>query len=607
MRPTPSLLAFAITFAISAALTPALRAVAHRYHLYAEPTRDRWHRKPVALLGGFAIAGAFLTGLILTGELRPLLPLLLCTGAMFAVGTADDIWDVRPTTKLVAQVIVAAALIYLAPHVSLTGSIVLDWVLALLWIVGITNAFNLLDNIDGLAAGIAVIAGLCYLAIMSFRGSDPMLLAIAAFTGAVLGFLIYNFEPASIFMGDGGSLFLGSFLGTASFLLAPTLAPQVASMALVPLLILLIPIFDTTFVTLTRRLAGRSAIVGGRDHTSHRLVALGITDRQAVLALYALAAIGGLVAISLGHVNLDYAAVIISLYLIVVAALGVVLGHVNAAEEGVASRAADGRAPLVADLTYQYRIYEVLLDMALIAVAYYASFRIRFDQQRFTHFLPPFVNSFPIVVACQLTGLWLVGKYRQVWPGFDSEEVLTIVKGVALGVAGAVSFVVYLYRFESFSRGMFVIDGVLLSALIVGSRVAITRIDEYLRTQRTLGGRAALIYGAGRGGALLVRELLQNRSLGLTPVGFVDDDRSKRRIKLSGIPVLGQVTDLAAIIRDHSVSEVLISIRGLAPEQLALVVDICRQHGVQARLMRLSLERVADLGTIGFPEHEGKG
>lgn len=560
----------------------------------------------MALFGGFAIAVAFLAGLSLNPELRPLLPLLLCTGAMFAIGTVDDIWDVKPATKLAGQMIVAAGLIYAAPRVALTGSVIGDFVLAFVWIVGITNAFNLLDNIDGLAAGIAVIAGLCYLAIMSPGGSEPMRTAIAAFAGAVLGFLIYNFEPASIFMGNGGSLFLGSFLASSSFLLAPSLAPRFASMALVPLLILLIPIFDTTFVTLTRRLAGRSAMAGGRDHTSHRLVALGISDRQAVLALYALAAIGGLVAIGLRHVNLDYAAVIISLYLIVVAALGVVLGHVKAAEEGVAAGAEDGRAPLVADLAYQYRIYEVLLDAALIAVAYYASFRIRFDQQRFTQFLPPFVGSFPIVVGCQLAGLWLVGKYRQVWPGFDSEEVLTIVKGVALGVAGSISVVVYLYRFESFSRGMFIIDGVVLSALLVGSRVAITRIDEYLRNQRTQGGRATLIYGAGRGGALLVRELLQNRSLGLTPVGFIDDDPSKRRIRLSGVPVLGQVTDLAAVIRDHGVAEVLISIRGLAPEPLALVVNICRQHGIEARRMRLSLETVDDLERHGSLGDEGK-
>ena len=586
------LLAFSITLAISAALTPALRAVAHRYHLYALPTRDRWHRKPVARLGGFAMVGAFFVGLSLSADWRPLLPLLCCAGAMFAIGTADDIWHVPATTKLVAQMIVAAGLIYLTPRVPLSGSVVVDLVLAFTWIIGITNAFNLLDNIDGLAAGIAVIAGVSYLAIISPGGSEPMRLAMAAFTGAALGFLIYNFEPASIFMGDGGSLFLGAFLGTSSFLLAPSLAPRFASTALVPLLILLIPIFDTTFVTLTRRLAGRSAMVGGRDHTSHRLVALGVSDRQAVLALYLLAAIGGLVAIVLRHVQLDDAAIIISLYLLVVAALGVVLGHVKAAEEGAAADVEGGQAPLVADLTYQYRIYEVLLDVALIAVAYYASFRIRFDQLQFAQFLPPFVQSFPIVVASQLAGLWLVGKYRQVWPRFDSEEVLTIIKGVALGVAGSVSLVVYLYRFERFSRGVFVIDGVVLTALLVGSRVAITRIDEYLRSQRTQGGRAALIYGAGRGGAVLVRELLQNRALGMTPVGFIDDDRSKRRLRLSGVPVLGHVTDLPAVIRSRRVAEVLISIHSLAPEQLALVVDICRQHGIEARRMRLTLEHI---------------
>src|SRR6185436_3601618 len=199
-------------------------------------------------------------------------------------------------------------------------------------------------------------------------------LSLAAFTGAVLGFLIYNFQPASIFMGDGGSFFLGSFLGATSLLATPTGPRPVGSVALVAILILLIPILDTTFVTLTRRLAGRSPLIGGRDHTSHRLVALGVSERGAVLSLYALAAAGGGVALTVHRIGLGQSVALVGLYLTIVLAAGVVLGHVEAAQ----GRGADpaGPAPYVAELTYRNRSYEAALDLALVTIAYYAALRI---------------------------------------------------------------------------------------------------------------------------------------------------------------------------------------------------------------------------------------
>ena len=312
----------------SAVLTPLVRSAAKRLGVYARPAPDRWHRQSVPLLGGVAIVGAVAIGISLTAEWRPLLPLLVCSGLMFALGSVDDIWKVKPAPKLVAQMAVAAAFIYLAPDVRLTGSGVVDHLLAVAWIVGITNAFNLLDNIDGLAAGVAAIAGFFYLVVLLPEGPPPMASALAAFVGGAIGFLIYNHRPASIFMGDAGSLFLGSFLAGVG-LLTPGLKLQGAPLVMIPLLILLVPIFDTLFVTLTRSLSGRSAFIGRRDHTSHRLVGLGVSETRAVLTLYGLAALGGLVALSLRHVTFGYAAMLIGLCCTVLVGLGTVLGHAD--------------------------------------------------------------------------------------------------------------------------------------------------------------------------------------------------------------------------------------------------------------------------------------
>jgi UDP-GlcNAc:undecaprenyl-phosphate GlcNAc-1-phosphate transferase len=581
--------AFGVALAASLALTPAVRWWATRAGFLAVPVSDRWHRRPVALLGGVAIVAAFVIGAAASGAVSQVLPLVLYCGAMFTLGAADDIWHMRPVGKLAGQAAITAVFLWAVPDLQLIGIPALDRPLLFLWLVGIVNAFNLLDNIDGLSAGVAGIAGLCYVVILMAAGQTALALALAAFVGAVCGFLFYNFQPASIFMGDGGAFFLGSFLAAASVLAAPGLHSRLVSVAVVPLLILLIPIFDTTFVTVTRGLAGRSALVGGRDHTSHRLVALGISERRAVLALYVLAAAGGVVAIALQQTGLTYSIALIALYIVMLLAAGVVLGHVDATPN--LDAAAGTAAPLVADLTYRYRVYEVLLDAALAAVAYYAAFRIRFEEPLFSGFLPQFFVSLPLVVACQIGGLWLVGKYRQVWRAVGAGELMTIVRGVLAGGAAAIILMLYLYRFVGYSRWVFAIDGVILAFLLVGSRIAITSIDDHLRHQRARG-RRVLIYGAGRGGALLLRELLQNHELGLRPVGFVDDQRAKQRVKIDGVPVVGGTADLPALLERLSIEEVLVGVRDLAPAQLARLLDICRPQQVTVRRMRFALEEV---------------
>ncbi len=160
--------------------------------------------------------------------------------------------------------------------------------------MGITNAINLLDNMDGLAAGISAIAAVSLGLSFAVNEQTNELLLVAAFVGSLLGFLVFNFNPASIFMGDCGSMFVGFFLA-GSVLLNQTggRSRGIVPILAVPVLILFVPIFDTTFVTVLRKLWGRKASQGGRDHTSHRLVALGLAERSAVLMLFAFATAAG--------------------------------------------------------------------------------------------------------------------------------------------------------------------------------------------------------------------------------------------------------------------------------------------------------------------------
>ena len=593
MRATTTIATLVGSFALSVALTPLLRQLAHRAGYVAEPRSERWRREAVPVLGGYAIAAGCLAGAVASGVFLPLLPLFIGAVMMFVLGALDDALHFRPASKLVAQTVIGAVIVFLLPRAHITGMLPLDALLSLVWIVGITNAFNLLDNMDGLSAGIAVIAGLSYMAVMTDAVTRPLVPALAGLVGASLGFLVYNARPASIFMGDSGSLFLGSFLAGTALLAAPTLQIDVVPVSAIPLLILLVPIFDTIFVSVTRRMAGRSPMLGGRDHVSHRLVAMGIDERRAVHWLYGLAALGGVVAVALQRSEVGYAAILIALYLILLTSIAIVLSHV----EAHAAEAERGAPPLVSELAYRNRAYEVVFDVSLIALAYYAAFRFRFSTAEFGEFLRPFAASFPLVIACQIAGLAIAGKYRHVWRSVGTSELLLILKGIALGSAGSVLLVLGLYRFERFSRLVFAIDAILLLLLLVGARMAATSVDQHLRNRRGRG-RPVLVYGAGAGGALLVRVLLEDAALGLCPVGLIDDDPAKRRLRVEGVPVIGAFTQLDALLAEGRISEVIVSIRALDRTRLAEAAAICKGRDVTIRAMRFALDEIGPIPAI---------
>ncbi|MCK5721303.1 MAG: undecaprenyl/decaprenyl-phosphate alpha-N-acetylglucosaminyl 1-phosphate transferase, partial [Gammaproteobacteria bacterium] len=212
------------SFAISLILTPLVRKVAIAYGKVAVPKDNRWHKKTTALLGGISIFFATLTVWVLAAKFtdwdtygRPFLPMMLCASAIFALGLADDIFDMDPQHKLAGQIVITSILMFFGFRLGWVDSKTVNLFLSILWVVGITNAFNLLDNMDGLSAGIAFICGAFlflwhFMEPQSFVSGGPILLISAAYLGAILGFLIYNFNPASIFMGDAGSLFIGFVL-----------------------------------------------------------------------------------------------------------------------------------------------------------------------------------------------------------------------------------------------------------------------------------------------------------------------------------------------------------------------------------------------------------
>jgi UDP-GlcNAc:undecaprenyl-phosphate GlcNAc-1-phosphate transferase len=482
---------------VSALLTPLMRRLAGTLGMVAAVREDRWHTGRVPILGGVAVAIATLCATLLWAGPEPGVWLWLLAGSLlFVVGLTDDFVRLKPSTKLTAQIACACLIVLVIPVPQLVGSPGIDTVMAILWVVGVTNALNLLDNMDGLCAGVAAIAAIAYSA--GLDGGDPGALAFAAaLAGACTGFLFYNFHPASIFLGDSGSLFVGSSLAALSLGAGRAEGRRglMSSMA-VPVLLMLIPIFDTTFVTISRKLAARPASRGGRDHTSHRLVALGFSERQAVLMWYGFAAAAGSVAVLFARASAPRANILMALLVVALLVLAVQLGRVmvyDGADYSVLRRAP--HTPPV-DLMYKRRIVEVLLDLCLVTVAHYVTYLIRLDRDPRLSYAQV-EQSLPIVIAAQLVMFFVSGLYRGAWHPVRIADLPRFATAVAGGSMASLIAVVYVCRIEAYSAGTFAVNGLILTVLIAGSRASF-RVIGALVAQRG-GGRRPHVWRERRG------------------------------------------------------------------------------------------------------------
>ncbi|MDM8552033.1 glycosyl transferase [Desulfobacterales bacterium HSG2] len=570
----------------------------------AYPVKERWHKKPTALLGGIAIYLGAAIPLFYTADFGTILPHVIfqfpawMPGAsvppplpsinaviwigmtfLFILGLVDDFRQIKPQTKLVGQILVASMVTFLGFRLHWFVSLTLDTIVTIVWIVGVTNAFNLIDNMDGLCAGIGLIAAL-YLAAL-FSGGEMSTAVIAAVTlaGALAAFLIYNFNPASIFMGDCGSLFIGFALSMLSLYYCQL--PDVRnpmSVYVVPVMILMVPILDTTMVTLIRLLSGRKASVGGKDHTSHRFVLMGFSEKGAVLSLYGIGTISGLAALFVSKSDtLTSPAVIIPLALSVLL-MGVWLAQLRVYPEKEFSVLRDRPyTPVLIELTYKRQILLVGLDFCLIAFSYYLSYRIRFQADDFLFYFKVFLHSLPAVIACKFTAFFVTGVYRGIWRYMSTTDVFTYLKASLFATLLSVVTVTYIYRFQDFSKGIFLIDWLLTTGLLLGTR-GFFRISADTMSRKTLSGETVFIYGAGRGGEILLREILNNRKHNIKPVGFIDDDPLKTGKKLQGYPILGVFRDIDTFFEKHRVSGMLISFRDEDSENLDAVKKFCRKN-----------------------------
>ena len=575
-----------------------LKIYAVRVGMVVSPRSDRWHVRSVPLLGGVAIAVSTLVPtFLLTGWNVSLLWLAGAALAVSALGLVDDRRTLRASTKLVVQLAVASVLVSAGFVAEVTPFQIGNILIALFWIVGVTNAFKLLDNMGGLCAGIGTIAVVAFVAgpMMGGESASPDMVYASALAGAMLGFLLFNFSPASIFMGDTGSMFIGASLAGLTLMPGTPIGSNVLTVIAVPALILAIPIFDTTFVTLSRRLSGRPASQGGRDHTSHRLVALGFSERRAVLLLYGLGGASGVLAILVRQFGIGPVNVIVALLVVLLLLIGVRLANVKVYEKPDQEQLREGGlTPLLATLMYKRRLLEIALDCLLVTVAYYAAFSIRFEglnESDFQVYYAVFLRSLPIILTCKIVSFLVAGVYGGSWRYFNLSDLSIYFQGLALGSVTSIVAILSLFRFGGFSRAVFVIDLMLFTLLVLGSRISFRLLGVVAQHGHDSGQRT-LVYGAGSAGSMLVRELINNKTYKFLPVGFIDDNSDLADHRIQGFNVLGNCDSLVNLIPRHDIQAIIVSTNSLDATRFEQLKKICLASNTELARFEFKLDRL---------------
>jgi len=580
---------FVASLLLSLFFTATVRRIAIRFGFVAHPQNDRWHKTPTALLGGVGIFLAFLFPLLFFMWEYPALQLLLFgTLLICGMGLADDFLHLQPYTKLIGQIITACIFVAGGQYLGIFDWSILTFALALVWIVGVTNAFNLLDNMDGLSAGTACIAAFCLMLAGVSTDNSLIVLVCAALVGATLGFLGFNFYPAKIFMGDSGSLFLGFTLATSAITGQWDNRTNVLFALLVPVLVLAVPIFDTTFVSLVRFFNRQPISQGGRDHTSHRLVAFGLSERTTVLLFYTLSMVCGVLAVVGLHYDWLYPSILAALIVIILLHFGIFLSGIVA--YGNSAKRFEGKSSslfLNLFLMEKKRIGEVVLDSILIGLSFALAFIIRFDG------LPsPYdyvvVQSLPLLIPLKLGIFFYFGLYRGIWQYVGIKDLISIIKAVTFSSLVSVVLITMVFRFENYSRAVFFIDWMVLLLGVSGVRVAIRMIKEYIGTLVSPEGKRLLIVGAGDGGEVALREIRNNPTINYLPVGFIDDDQKKIGCKIHGVSVLGTRAKMGNLVKEFHVQEVLIAIPSADEATVENILEDCRKTGALIQVMCLS-------------------
>ncbi len=633
----------ALSVGLSLALTPLAMKLAYIVGAVDKPGGRKIHTRPTPRLGGVALFLSFIITLTAVHVVLPQAKLdvfvvrsswlivALSLSVILLLGVCDDIWTLKPGQKFLVQFF-AGGLVYLAGFKidlvtnPFSGGVIyfglLSFPLTVIWVVGITNAFNLIDGLDGLAAGIAVIAGLTISAI-SLLHHDITTAAISiTLVGALLGFLRYNFNPAKVFLGDSGSLFIGFTLAVLS--ISSSTKGSTAFSVIVPLLALGVPIIDTSLAMLRRILRSflpdeslptsslrklHSMFLPDRRHIHHQLVARGLSHRETVLVLYIASCAFGICAFLVTAGSLSSSLILI----------GVGIAAVVAVRKLGYSEMALLRNGLLLRLYRKAFVKHVASQAILDLISVMAAFVLTYSLTSYTlqHFIGWRTLAFDMmgISIIQLLVFLFGGMYRRTITLLGLGDVLQMLKLSFFGAIVTAGPILLLHSLTDLPIvGMFaLLDFYFLTTFVIGSRMLFHAMN-YIFLRGVGGGERVLIYGADSKGLIILQTLLAGGSIrgesgkSLTPVGFLDDDPGMEGKFLDGYPVFGGHWKLEAVIKKIDIGEIILADTDISTAALQRMKKIADDHHIRVSVSRLRLEP-ADINSnfIGEEVHRHNG
>jgi len=422
--------------------------------------------------------------------------------------------------------------------------------------------------------------------------------------GSILGFLKYNFHPASIFLGDSGAYFLGFILSI--FSLQGSLKGTTTIAILIPIIALGLPIIDTLLAMFRRLLKslhimevdqeknvvkffyldGWSMFKADRQHIHHRLLQIGFTQKKTVMILYGVSLIlGGLALSSVYFKNINYALLLTAIG----AASYIGISKLGYSEIQILSNGA--LLPLFNTPVVNRRILRVFVDMAIISFSYYFAFLLRYEGD-FALAKDYYLSTLPLVLVTKTIIFHFAGLYRGAWRYTNINDLMKMVKAVISGCIASALLLWIIPGFGITSRAALIIDFNLLLFFVVGARSSFRILEHLQATKNHLQGRNVLIYGVGKGGVYALNEFLNNPNLDLKPVGFIDDDLRNQGKQVNGYPVLGTIDSIEKIFEKNSISEVIVSSDHIPQEKLDRLSLICSSHQISIRRFQTRLEEI---------------
>jgi UDP-GlcNAc:undecaprenyl-phosphate GlcNAc-1-phosphate transferase len=623
---------FFISLFTSLIITPLIQLVAKKLNIFDFPSDRKIHKKPMPLLGGIPIFIAFnlaiFFGILFNFQYlkkfyTPKWKLILISQLIIlGIGIFDDIKRVKPGIKLLFQIFAGSLLILFGFGIHVitnpfTGNPIhlglLSIPITIIWLVGITNALNLVDGLDGLAAGTAFIACVTIFGVSYIYQNIGIALISLILAGSVLGFLRYNFHPAKIFLGDSGSLMLGfllAFLSIEGSLKGATLAAVLA-----PILVLGFPIMDTLLSMIRRFLRpiihlvdypnenkevraiffrGSSLFEADKDHIHHRLLKIGFSQRKAVIILYGICIIlCGLAFITVIWKNINITLFLIAI--IIASFIGIKTlkyREFKVLENGLL-------LPLFDIHLLTKRTFKAFIDLFFITVSYYFSFLL-VSGGLGIQAKSLFIQTLSLVLVLKIIIFYLSGLYKGTWRYSSIDDLLKISKALILSSICSSLLLILIFGSKSFPGViLFILDFYLLFSLVAGSRFSYRVIDHYYhkkdinKSSKTIFElNNAIIYGAGRRGFLLAKEFQYNYNFDFNLLGYIDDDLNKKGKTLHNLPNLGTFKELEKIILANKISEIIISTKKIAKEKLEILVKLCTEKRITLQLFELKINKI---------------